>query len=43
MSTDKIIAETAYQLGFKNATYFSRLFKKEVGQTPTEYKERFLN
>ncbi|WP_281225629.1 helix-turn-helix domain-containing protein [Flavobacterium aquiphilum] len=43
MSTTKTVAETAYQLGFENAPYFSRLFKKEVGQTPTEYREHFLN
>ncbi|WP_295795944.1 response regulator transcription factor [Mucilaginibacter sp.] len=43
MSTDKTVAETAYQLGFENPPYFSRLFKKEVGLTPTEYREKFLN
>jgi AraC family transcriptional regulator, transcriptional activator of pobA len=43
MSMDNTVAETAYQLGFDNAPYFSRLFKKEVGQTPTEYREQFLN
>src|SRR5258708_306282 len=41
LSTDNSIAETAYQLGFKNPPYFSRLFKKEVGLTPIEYKEQF--
>jgi AraC family transcriptional activator of pobA len=43
MSTDNTIAETAYQLGFENPPYFSRLFKKEVGLTPVEYKEKYLN
>ncbi|HZV68674.1 MAG TPA: helix-turn-helix domain-containing protein [Saprospiraceae bacterium] len=43
MSTDNTIAETAYQLGFENPPYFSRLFKKEVGLTPIEYKEQFIN
>ena len=43
MSTDNTIAETAYQLGFENPPYFSRLFKKETGITPIEYKEQFLN
>ena len=43
MSTDNTVAETAFQLGFKNTPYFSRLFKKEIGQTPTEYREQFLN
>ena len=43
MSTDNTIAETAYQLGFDNPPYFSRLFKKEVGLTPVEYKDQFKN
>jgi AraC family transcriptional activator of pobA len=43
MSTDNSIAETAYQLGFKNPPYFSRLFKKEVGLTPIQYKEQYMN
>ena len=43
ISTDNTVAETAYQLGFENPPYFSRLFKKEVGLTPTEYREQFLN
>lgn len=42
-STENTIAETAYQLGFENPPYFSRLFKKEVGVTPSEYREQFLN
>jgi AraC family transcriptional activator of pobA len=43
MSTDNTIAKTAYQLGFKNPPYFSRLFKKEVGLTPIQYKEQYMN
>lgn len=41
MSTENTIAETAYQLGFENPPYFSRLFKKEVGVTRTEYRDKF--
>ena len=40
---DQSIAEIAYQLGFENPPYFSRLFKKEVGMSPTEFKNQQLN
>ena len=42
ISTNNTVAETAYQLGFENPPYFSRLFKKEVGLTPIAYKEQFF-
>lgn len=37
------ISEISYLLGFENTTYFSRLFKKEVGVTPNQFRGRFLN
>jgi AraC family transcriptional regulator, transcriptional activator of pobA len=37
------IAETAYTLGFDNLPYFSRLFKKETGISPNQYKRQLLN
>jgi AraC family transcriptional activator of pobA len=40
---DRSIAEIAYQLGFENPPYFSRLFKKEVGMSPKEFKLQLLN
>jgi AraC family transcriptional regulator, transcriptional activator of pobA len=40
---DRNIAEIAYRLGFENPPYFSRLFKKEVGVSPKEYKNHSLN
>lgn len=40
---DKTVAETAYSLGFENPPYFTRLFKKETGFTPLEYRKQFLN
>jgi len=41
---DKLsIAEISYKLGFDNPPYFSRLFKKETGITPKEFKSQSLN
>jgi len=40
---DKTISEIAYDLGFENMSYFSRLFKKETGMLPTAFKNQFLN
>ncbi|HEX2927926.1 MAG TPA: helix-turn-helix transcriptional regulator [Ruminiclostridium sp.] len=43
VSGEKSISEIAYQLGFDNPPYFSRLFKKEVGLSPKEYKNQIMN
>jgi AraC-like DNA-binding protein len=40
---DRSVSEIAFRLGFENPPYFSRLFKKEVGLTPKEYKHHSLN
>ncbi|MEO3405511.1 helix-turn-helix domain-containing protein [Mucilaginibacter sp. CAU 1740] len=37
------ISEIAYSLGFENMSYFSKLFKKEAGKTPKDFKRMFLN
>lgn len=42
-ATGNSVSETAYSLGFENPPYFSRLFKKEVGLTPVEFRKQFLN
>jgi AraC-like DNA-binding protein len=41
LSSDQTIAQTAFQLGFENPPYFTRLFKKEVGLTPHAYRAQF--
>ena len=42
-SEDKTVSEIAYALGFDNLSYFTRLFKKEVGVTPILFKKQSLN
>ncbi|NOT73528.1 MAG: helix-turn-helix transcriptional regulator [Cyclobacteriaceae bacterium] len=37
------VSEIAYSLGFENLPYFSRLFKKEVGVSPNQFKKVHLN
>jgi AraC-like DNA-binding protein len=34
------ISEIAYQVGFQSLTHFNRVFKKTVGEAPTEYRAR---
>lgn len=34
----KSVAETAKTVGFSNSNYFAKVFKVEMGMTPTEYK-----
>lgn len=36
------VSEVALRCGFRDADYFSRLFKRETGVTPGEYKNRFF-
>lgn len=45
VSTDKSIKEIAAEVGYNNALYFSRLFKKIVGLSPSDYRAniRFKN
>jgi AraC family transcriptional activator of pobA len=35
---DQSVSEIAYTLGFENLSYFSKLFKKEVGVSPNEFR-----
>ena len=44
LERDSTVAEVAYQLGFEYPQYFSRLFKKKVGVSPTAFRDgRALN
>jgi AraC family transcriptional activator of pobA len=35
------VKEIAYELGYEDPTYFSRLFKKTVGKTPGDFREQY--
>ena len=38
-STDKSISEIGFELGYNEKAYFTTVFKKKSGQTPTEFRE----
>lgn len=42
-NTTKDISEICFQVGYDDPSYFSRLFKKTTGQTPTEFKNRITH
>lgn len=37
--TEKTSKEIAYELGFEDASHFSKFFKKHTGQAPTDFKK----
>ena len=39
LATGEGIAQVAYELGFEYPQHLSRMFKKQVGITPSEYYE----
>ncbi len=38
-TSDKTVAEVAFEVGFSDPNYFSRIFSKEFSQTPTEFRK----
>jgi len=39
--TNMTVKQIGYELGFDDPTYFSRFFKKQTGQSATEFQEEF--
>jgi YesN/AraC family two-component response regulator len=40
--TQMNIGEVAFESGFNDPSYFTRIFNKDTGMTPTEYREHFF-
>jgi YesN/AraC family two-component response regulator len=36
---DILLAEITYRVGFQDPSYFSKVFKKEFGKTPSQFLE----
>ncbi|KMQ69284.1 AraC family transcriptional regulator [Chryseobacterium sp. FH2] len=39
---DYSVTEVCFQVGFESLSYFNKLFKQHVGQTPSEFKKKHL-
>lgn len=39
LGTGKTVSQIAYELGFQYSQHFNRIFKKNVGQSPNEYRK----
>jgi len=43
ITTDLTIKETALKIGYTDSLYFSRVFKKKIGYSPSKYRNKFSN
>jgi AraC-like DNA-binding protein len=42
LESDKNVSEIAYETGFADPNYFTRVFTEENGTTPTELRKSFV-
>ena len=40
-STSISISQVAFEIGFSDSAYFAKIFSKELGQTPTQFRRRY--
>lgn len=40
LNTDKSVSEIGFELGYNEKSYFTRVFKKKTGITPSEFREK---
>ena len=41
LESDLSVSEIALSVGYNDYSYFTRLFKKELGMTPLAYRKKF--
>jgi AraC-like DNA-binding protein len=42
ISTSKTISEIGFDLGYNEKSYFTTVFKKKSGQTPSEFRDEMF-
>ena len=43
LNSGKSVSEIGYELGYNEKSYFTRVFRKRTGVTPSEYREKMLS
>lgn len=42
LATESVpVSEIAYSLGYDDASYFTRLFKRHIGKSPQQFRQSF--